>query len=143
MRFGEFRIARRRDCAVCGETPSITDLKDQATMSDGGDIRRITPAELNELLQVPGAAPLLIDVREDYEWEAGHLGQAVHVPLSQLPQHLQQLAPDSDPVFICRSGMRSMSACALALRANVRSPANLEGGMKRWAAEIDPTLEVA
>ena len=36
-----------------------------------------------------------------------------------------------------------MSACALALRAQVRSPANLEGGMMRWAAEIDPSIEVA
>jgi sulfur-carrier protein adenylyltransferase/sulfurtransferase len=147
MRFGEFRIARRPDCAVCGDAPSITELKDEQPMRDDGepgDVRRILPAELNKLLKQPGAAaPLLIDVREDYEFEAGHLEGAIHVPLSQLPQHLPQLAPDSDPVFICRGGMRSMSACALALRANVRSPANLEGGMMRWAAEIDPTIEVA
>jgi rhodanese-related sulfurtransferase len=108
------------------------------------DVRRISPAELNKQLKRPGApAPLLIDVREDYEFEAGHIQGVVHVPLSELPQHLAQLSPDSDPVFICRSGMRSLSACALALRANVRSPANLEGGMMRWAAEIDPTIEVA
>ncbi len=143
MRFGEFRIARRRDCAVCGDAPPITDLKDTELMSNDGEVRRITPAELQQLLQAPGAAPLLIDVREDYEWEAGHLRQAIHVPLSRLPQHLQQLTPESNPVFICRSGMRSLSACALALQAQVRSPANLEGGMQRWAAEIDPQLEVA
>lgn len=112
-------------------------------MSDDGDVRRLAPADLDRLLKSPAAAPLLIDVREDYEWDAGHLQGAVHVPLGRLPQHLAQLAPDSDPVFICRSGMRSLSACALALRARVRSPANLEGGMKRWAAEIDPTIEVA
>ncbi len=112
-------------------------------MSDYGDVRRLSPADLEQLLQRPGPAPLLIDVREDYEFQAGHLAGAVHVPLGELPQHLTQLAPDADPVFICRSGMRSMSACALALRAKVRSPANLEGGMKRWAAEIDPTIEVA
>ena len=143
MRFGEFRIARRRDCAVCGDSASITQLKDDPPMSDDGDVRRLAPAELDRLLKAPGAAPLLIDVREDYEWDAGHLEGAVHVPLSQLPQHLAQLAPDSAPVFICRSGMRSLSACALALRARVRSPANLEGGMQRWAAEIDPTIQVA
>ncbi len=143
MRFAEFRIARRHDCAVCGESPSITQLKDEPPMSDDGDVRRLAPQDLARLLRAPGAGPLLIDVREDYEWDAGHLDGAIHVPLGQLPQHLAQLAPDSDPVFICRSGMRSMSACALALRARVRSPANLEGGMQRWAAEIDPTIEVA
>jgi adenylyltransferase/sulfurtransferase len=143
MHFAEFRIARRRDCTVCGDAPSITELKDDQPMSDDGEVRRLSPADLDRLLKAPGAGPLLIDVREDYEFEAGHLEAAVHVPLSQLPQYLAQLAPDSEPVFICRSGMRSMSACALALRAKVRSPANLEGGMKRWAAEIDPAIEVA
>ena len=145
MRFGELRIARRPECAVCGDAPTITELKDEPPMRDDavpGDVRRLSPADLNQLLLQPGSAPLLIDVREDYEFEAGHLAGAIHVPLSELPQHLTQLAPDSDPVFICRSGMRSLSACALALRANVRSPANLEGGMTRWAeAEIDPTIQ--
>jgi sulfur-carrier protein adenylyltransferase/sulfurtransferase len=147
MRFSEFRIARRSDCAVCGTHPSITELKDEQPMANDsipGDVRRISPAELHRQLTQPGAAaPLLIDVREDYEFEAGHLHGARHIPLSQLPQHLAQLGADSDPVFICRSGMRSLSACALALRANVRSPANLEGGMLRWAAEIDPSIQVA
>jgi adenylyltransferase/sulfurtransferase len=145
MRFGEFRIARRRDCAVCGEHPTITELKDEYPMADPrvpDEMRRLFPADLERLLQ-QSPAPLLIDVREDDEFAAGHLPQAVHVPLGQLPAYLGRLAPDSDPVFICRSGMRSMSACALALRAGVRSPANLEGGMMRWAAEIDPTIEVA
>jgi sulfur-carrier protein adenylyltransferase/sulfurtransferase len=147
MRFAEFRIARHRDCAVCGDTPSITALQEDQPMAHSatpGDVRHISPAELHNQLKRPGAKPpLLIDVREDYEFEAGHLDGARHIPLSQLPQHLGELGPDSDPVFICRSGMRSLSACALALRANVRAPTNLEGGMMRWAAEIDPSIQVA
>ncbi len=147
MRFSEFRVARRGDCAVCGDTPSITELKDEVPMRDDDvppAVRRLSPADLNELITAAGAkAPLLVDVREDYEFEAGHIRDVVHVPLNQLPEYLARLAPDSDPVFICRGGMRSMSACALALRANVRSPANLEGGMMRWAAEIDATIAVA
>jgi sulfur-carrier protein adenylyltransferase/sulfurtransferase len=147
MRFGEFRIARRSDCAVCGDAPSITELKDGQPMRDAAipaAVRHLAPADLQRLLvQPPAPAPLLIDVREEYEFAAGHIKGAINVPLSRLPQHLAQVAPDADPVFICRSGMRSMSACALALRAQVRSPANLEGGMTRWAAEIDPAIEVA
>jgi len=45
-------------------------------------------------------------------------------------------------VFICRSGGRSMAACQIALRANIRSPANLEGGMLAWAAGVDPSIRV-
>ncbi len=107
------------------------------------NVRHLSPADLARLLQADGQAPLLVDVREDYEFEAGHLQDAVHVPLGQLPAYLGTLSPDSAPVFICRSGMRSMSACALALRAGVAAPANLDGGMLRWAGEVDTSIDVA
>jgi rhodanese-related sulfurtransferase len=106
-------------------------------------VRRLSAPDLRQLLDKGAPAPLLIDVREDYEFDAGHLAGALHIPLGELPGRIAEFGPDSAPVFICRSGMRSMNACALALRAQIRSPANLEGGMLRWAAEIDPTIEVA
>jgi rhodanese-related sulfurtransferase len=96
---------------------------------------------LNEMLQ-RGEKPLLIDVREDAEFAAGHLRGALHIPLAQLPPRLAEIGARGDPVFICRSGGRSMAACQMALRANVRSPANLEGGMLAWAASVDPAVHV-
>jgi rhodanese-related sulfurtransferase len=41
-----------------------------------------------------------------------------------------------------RSGGRSLAACQIAVRANIGSPANLEGGLLAWAAQVDPTLHV-
>jgi rhodanese-related sulfurtransferase len=108
-----------------------------------GGVRRLSASDLSELITRGAPAPLLIDVREDYEFEAGHLAGAVHIPLGELPGRIGEFGADSAPVFVCRSGMRSMHACALALQAQIRSPANLEGGMLRWAAEIDPTIDVA
>ena len=142
MRFMEFRVTRRRDCAVCGDTPTITepeDMQREAPTPEG--VRRLSVAALHELLQ-RGEKPLLVDVREDAEWAAGHLPGALHIPLGELPQRLDEIASQADPVFICRSGGRSMAACQMALRANIRSPANLEGGMMAWAATIDPSLRV-
>ena len=142
MRFAEFRVTRRRDCAVCGDAPTITEPRDMATQAVTPEgLRRLTAAALHELLQ-RGERPLLVDVREDAEFAAGHLPGAVHIPLGQLPQRLAEIKPQSDPVFICRSGGRSMMACQLALRAGIRSPANLEGGMSAWAASIDPSVRV-
>ena len=89
-----------------------------------------------------GEKLLLVDVREDAEWAAGHLQGALHIPLGELPQRLAEIPAGADPVFICRSGGRSMAACQMALRANIRSPANLEGGMTAWAATIDPSVRV-
>ena len=142
MRFTEFKVARRRDCAVCGAAPTITepqDMQRQAPTPEG--LRRLSAASLHEQLQ-RGEKPLLVDVREDAEFAAGHLEGALHIPLGQLPQRLAEIDPQSDPVFICRSGGRSMAACQIALRANIRSPANLEGGMLAWAAGVDPSIRV-
>jgi len=147
MRFHEFRVARRPDCAVCGNTPTITAPSDPAPPPTGaapGAVRRITASALNELLREARAQPSrLVDVREVYEFSAGHLEGSVNIPLGELPRRLAEIAPDSAPVFICRSGSRSLAACELALSAGVVAPANLEGGLRAWAAEVDPTLPVA
>ena len=141
MRFTEFRVTRRRDCAVCGDAPTITEPRDAPHAAPPAGVRRLSVAALHELLQ-RGVTPLLVDVREDAEWAAGHLPGALHIPLGDLPQRLSEIASQAEPVFICRSGGRSMAACQMALHANIRSPANLEGGMMAWAATIDPSVRV-
>jgi molybdopterin/thiamine biosynthesis adenylyltransferase/rhodanese-related sulfurtransferase len=145
MRFHEFSVARRPDCAVCGNAPTITEPRDPAPLpAAAGAVRRITAGALNELLRDARApAPRLVDVREVYEFSAGHLEGSVNIPLGELPRRLAEIAPHDAPVFICRSGGRSLAACELALRAGIAAPANLEGGLLAWAAAIDPALRVA
>lgn len=145
MRFRELRARRRSDCAVCGDTPSISEPKDAKPMSRSDapeNVRRLSVADLATLLRAPAQAPPLIDVREVHEFDAGHLAGSVNIPLGTLSQRLHELAGRGEPVFICRSGGRSMAACQMALAANIASPANLEGGMLAWAAQIDPTVRV-
>ena len=147
MRFHEFRVARRPDCAVCGTAPTITEPRDPPplpTAAVAGAVRRITAGALNELLRDAAAqAPRLVDVREVHEFSAGHLEGSVNIPLGELPRRLAEIAPHDAPVFICRSGGRSLAACQLALRAGVAAPANLEGGLLAWAAQVDPAIQVA
>jgi adenylyltransferase/sulfurtransferase len=147
LRFQEFRVARRLDCAVCGDAPTITEPRDpQRPAPEPPDaVQRLTAPALAALLNSgpPAAAPLLIDVRERWEYETGHLPGSVNVPMSELPQRLAEIPRGGTAVFICRSGARSLRACALALTAGVAAPANLEGGLQSWAAQVDPTLPVA
>jgi adenylyltransferase/sulfurtransferase len=145
LRFQEFRVERRPDCAVCGDAPTITEPRDPPPSpppaQDG--VRRLTPRVLHaQLAPGGGAAPPLIDVREPWEYESGHLPDAVNIPLGELPQRLAEIPRAASPVFICRSGGRSMRACTLALEAGIAAPANLEGGMLAWAADVDPTMPV-
>jgi molybdopterin/thiamine biosynthesis adenylyltransferase/rhodanese-related sulfurtransferase len=145
LRFHEFKVARRPDCAVCGDAPTITEPCDPAPppapVEDG--VRRLTAPALERLIATGPIAPPLIDVREPYEFEVSHLAGARNIPLGELPQRFAEIPREGAPVFICRSGGRSLRACRLALAAGIASPANLEGGMLGWAAQVEPGLPVA
>ncbi|MCM2312096.1 MAG: molybdopterin-synthase adenylyltransferase MoeB [Steroidobacteraceae bacterium] len=148
MAFREFRVERRRDCAVCGDRPTITAPIDPpgaacAAPATGDRIGRLRPVELQQLLRAARSPPLLVDVREPREFVAGHIAGSVNLPLPELAARLREIPVDAAPVFICRSGARSANACAIAVRAGVHAAFNLDGGLLAWAAEIDPTLVVA
>jgi rhodanese-related sulfurtransferase len=82
---------------------------------------------------------VILDVREDEEWAAGHVAGATHVPLGEVPQRLGEL-PDADPLYvICRSGNRSGRAVAWLGQQGVET-VNIAGGMRAWAAAGRPMV---
>jgi len=80
--------------------------------------------------EVPEGASIL-DVREEYEWAAGHVAGALHIPLDQLPERLDELDADEDLFIICRTGGRSMRA-AQWLAGLGYCATNVAGGMDMW-----------
>lgn len=86
---------------------------------------------MNVTVDQLGADAVILDVREDYEWEAGHVDGAVHIPLDQLPARLEELDPDTDLNVICRTGGRSFRATTW-LNENGYSAFNVVGGMGAW-----------
>jgi rhodanese-related sulfurtransferase len=76
---------------------------------------------------------MLLDVREDDEWQAGHAPQAEHIPMSVLGQELDRLDQARRIFAVCRSGSRS-DRVATALRQRGYDAANVDGGMQAWAA---------
>ena len=83
-------------------------------------------------LQV-GDDDLLLDVREDDEWQAGHAPAAVHVPLGTLVARLSEVPTDRPVAVVCRSGGRSAQATAYLLAQGVQAR-NVAGGMTWWQA---------
>jgi adenylyltransferase/sulfurtransferase len=134
MQFREFAFQRRTDCAVCGDRPTITEPRDPPQACDAefaGRIRRLHADELQALLG--GEADLtLVDVREPREFASGHIAGAVNIPVAELQHRLREIRADATPVFICRSGARSITACGIALRAGSPEVCHLEGGMLAW-----------
>jgi rhodanese-related sulfurtransferase len=75
----------------------------------------------------------LIDVREPYEREAGHIAGSRHIELPDLPAEAATIDPSIPVVFVCRVGGRSTMAAAAFARAGYDAH-NLDGGMVAWAA---------
>lgn len=101
-------------------------------MSEATDTKtELNPAEASEKV---AAGAQLIDIRQDYEWEAGHIDGALHIPLEQLPANAERIDRDRPIVFQCRSGNRSAFATQL-FRESGYDAYNLEGGLQAWVAE--------
>jgi len=81
---------------------------------------------------VPEGA-VLLDVREDDEWTAGHAPEAVHVPMGQVTQRLGEVPVGGTVHVLCRSGNRSAQVTAYLNRAGWEA-VNVDGGMRAWAA---------
>jgi len=129
MRFDELTLARNPECALCGDHPTQTDLIDYvefcgSTVADPDDL---DPLQLGSL--PPGVR--LLDVRETWEWQLDHL-EAIHIPLGELAQRLDQLDPEADWVVYCKSGGRSQKACALLREQGFTRVRNLRGGLTAY-----------
>ncbi|HXG47982.1 MAG TPA: rhodanese-like domain-containing protein [Methylomirabilota bacterium] len=77
-------------------------------------------------------AAVLLDVREDSEWQAGHAAQALHLGKGILERDLEKLFPDpnTEVIMYCGGGYRSALACDAAQRMGYRNVASLIGGYK-------------
>ncbi len=91
----------------------------------------IGPAEASEKI---AADAVLIDVRQDYEWEAGRIADAEHIPLERLPAASEEIDRDRPIVFVCRTGSRSALATQV-FRASGYEAYNLAGGLEAWIEE--------
>lgn len=98
----------------------------------GGEVEttdQISPESLREQLAA-SAAPAVLDVRTDGEWEAGHIEGAIHVPLNQLAARMDEV-PSGPIAVICGTGYRSSIACSLLQRGGRRAR-NVAGGWEAW-----------
>jgi rhodanese-related sulfurtransferase len=93
--------------------------------------------EVDAIAVAPDA--VVLDVREDDEWESGHIAGSTHVPLSELMARVDEV-PATDPlVVVCRIGARSAQVAAW-LRGQGRDAVNLAGGLESWAAAGRPLV---
>jgi rhodanese-related sulfurtransferase len=86
---------------------------------------------------------LVLDVREDKEFAAGHIPKAKHIPLGQLANRIQELEKfKGKPVLVtCRSGQRSARACGMLKKAGFETVYNQAGGIIAWERANLPVIK--
>ncbi len=107
-------------------------------MSADGDPAEIAvdPAEVAAWLE-RDSTPQVVDVRERYERQAGHIADSRHIELVELSARAGELDRERPIVFYCRVGARSDMA-AQAFRASGFQAHSMRGGLQRWAQEGRP-----
>ena len=103
-------------------------------------IAQITPEMLKEMLDSNRDSFVLVDVREQKEWDYCRIEGAVLRPLSEMSGWITGLDLDTSYVFMCHHGVRSMQAAAVASSHSVKNVSNLSGGIHRWSSRVDPSV---
>ncbi len=101
-------------------------------------MRNLNPRELAEWLKAH--RPLLLDVREPWEFEICHLADSQLVPMAQIPAWAQRTDPDQEIVVICHHGIRSRQVAMYLEHLGFSNVINLAGGVEAWARELDPQM---
>jgi adenylyltransferase/sulfurtransferase len=160
MEFDEVRLRKNPNCPVCGENPTVTELIDYEefcgvpahdnslyTAGVNGDllaaVPQISPSDLKERLDA-GEHLFILDVREPHEWEISNLSEfgAILIPKNQVLTRMSELDTAQEIIVQCRTGGRSAQIVQLLQEHGFKKLHNLDGGINRWATEVDPKVPV-
>lgn len=102
-------------------------------------MRQFTPVDLADHLAT-GARPVLLDVREPWEYERVHLPDSLLLPMGEIMGRMGELDPAAETVVICHHGVRSLQVAHVLASRGFSNIVNLRGGIDAWAESVDPEL---
>ncbi|MFN3133996.1 MAG: molybdopterin-synthase adenylyltransferase MoeB [Candidatus Kryptonium sp.] len=146
MSFRELKLRKNPNCPVCGENPTIRELIDyeefcgitpEQILRESGF--EISVEELKSKLE-SGENIILIDVREPHEYEINRIHGSRLIPLSELPEKVNELDQTSEIVLYCKMGGRSARAVQFLRELGFTRVKNLAGGIDAWIEKVDPTM---
>jgi len=106
-------------------------------------LKEIAPTELAAWLSDPRRGkPLLLDVREPWEWQAARIEGSQHIPMREVPARLGEIDRGQEVVAICHHGARSQQVAMFLEKNGFAKIHNLQGGLDAWSRTIDPAVPV-
>jgi len=103
-------------------------------------MRHFTAKDLKIYLDQAEGAPILLDVREPWEFGICRIEGAHLLPMRNIPDSLDQLDRDAEIVVICHHGIRSRQVAMFMEHQGFGKIINLEGGMAAWARDVDSSM---
>lgn len=104
-------------------------------------MEHITAPELAAWIADPDRpTPLLLDVREPWEFETCSIAAAQLIPMNTIPSRFSELDEEQPVVCICHHGARSMQVASFLERQGFSKVTNLTGGIHAWAKQVDTTM---
>ena len=102
---------------------------------------RVDSDEASAMLNDEPEDTVVVDVRRDDEWVTGHISGAVHIPIDDLPDRIEEVPRDKKVLFICAMGVRSGLACEVAasMGYDTLNLFNIDDGTPAWIAGGHPT----
>lgn len=130
---------RLLSCLLIGILVSIGLSAQESKPKNESAVPEIEVTEVKKKLD-RGDSFILIDVREQNEWDAGHIQAARHIPLKELKGHLSQLDKNSEVIVYCKSGKRSQTGGKILKEAGFSNVQSMKGGITAWAEQVDPSI---
>ena len=104
-------------------------------------MRQLSATELAAwLADAQREKPLLLDVREPWEWQAARIEGAQHVPMREVPARVAEIDRGREVVAICHHGGRSMQVAMFLEKNGFSKVHNLQGGVDAWSRTVDPAV---
>ncbi len=100
-------------------------------------MREFSATELHHYLQSAPRPPLLLDVREPWEYDKARIDGSTLVPMRSVPSRLDELDPEREIVVICHHGVRSRMIGRFLENQGFTNIINLSGGVAAWAHDVD------
>lgn len=102
--------------------------------------KEFSPQQLKDYLTQTSIKPLLLDVREPWEFERCHIEDSKLIPMREVPSALQDFDPDEEIVVICHHGIRSRAVANYLAQQDYSKIINLSTGIDGWAKDIDASM---
>lgn len=148
LKFRELKLRRDPQCPVCGNHPTILQLKEYQPLCDMRNIPgssgthpdEVTVHDMRQALEAGDPGIQVVDIREPGECQIVSISGVQHIPLSSLAERFGELDPAKIIYLHCHRGGRSLRAVQFLKEKGYTQVKSVKGGIQAWAEEIDPSL---